>query len=698
MNKNDDNLALAEEKLVALEKAAILEVDIATKFKLEHEINELKQYIATLEEPIKKPVEIFETKKDQRIFYVPRVRNDYFTGRKEILKQLHEKLQQNQVVALNQKTQSSIAVHGLGGIGKTQTLIEYAYRCRKEGIYQAILWLSADSKESFELGFQTLAFELKIPIEGKPFEEIKKSVENWFLTHQDWLLLIDNADDLKIIGTFLSKVKGYGQILISTRAQSTRPFAEPLALEKMTELEAFEFLEKRTGLSIDDHAKELAKTLDYLPLALDQATAYLSETQMSFEDYLDIYQSDSVNLLNERGETLDKQDHPDPIAKTWLISFEKVQQKSELVITILKQCAFLSPDGIIEEIFKNIPKKAFNDALKEILSYSLLKRDAQLKRLSMHRLVQLVVRHQLSKEQQTTLATEVVKLVLKSRPNNETDFTVWLNRSNEWLLNAREAQHWIHEFQLQSADIGILLNNMGYFFEKIGDYQSALLLLKETLKITKEVLGSKHPNYATSLNNLASLYKTIGEHEKALSLHEEGLNVIKEVLGTRHPSYAVSLDNLASLYKTMGNYEQALPLFKEVKNILKETLGTQHPDYATSLNNLAGLFYSIGNNEKALFFYKKSLKIRIEILGSQHPDYAISLNNIASLYKSKEEYDKTLPLFAESLRILVTVLGEQHPNTQTIVVNYFGCLAASKGLTVEELVAQFNNTGELKKR
>jgi len=114
-----------------------------------------------------------ETVTKSSIFYVPRAKNEYFTGREEILKQLYVKLQQNQVVALNQKA-PTIAVHGLGGIGKTQTLIEYAYRCRDQSIYQTILWLSADSKESFESGFQTLATELGFSVEGKSFEEIKK--------------------------------------------------------------------------------------------------------------------------------------------------------------------------------------------------------------------------------------------------------------------------------------------------------------------------------------------------------------------------------------------------------------------------------------------------------------------------------------------------------------------------------------------
>jgi len=609
-----------------------------------------------------------ETITKSSIFYVPRQRNEYFTGREEILKELHHKLQQNQVVALNQKA-PSVALHGLGGIGKTQTLIEYAYQCKDKNSYQTIVWMSADSQESFEASIRTLAFELALPIEGKPFDEIRKSVENWFQQHRDWLLLIDNADELNLIKAFLSKIKGSGQILISTRAQSTRPFAEPIEIEKMTDKEAFEFLEKRTGLAIDQYAKELVKLLDNLPLALDQAAAYISETGMSFEDYLEIYQSDGVSLLNERGELAENADHPDPVAKTWLISFEKVQEKNELAIAILCVCAFLSPDGIIEEIFEKTPKKEFNDALKEILKYSLLKRDSQRHLLFMHRLVQAVLRAQLSQEEQRQIATNTVKLVVDGYPRNKTDFTAWLNRSNEWLLNARETEHWINHFQLQFEEVGTLFNNMGYYLEKIAQYEQALLLYLRALEIWEKVLGKEHPLVATSLNNLAELYRNQGKYEEALPLSLRALEIREKVLGKEHPDVAQSLNNLANLYLNQGKYEEAEPLYVRSLEIREKMLGKEHPDVATSLDNLAALYLNQGKYEEALPLSLRALEIREKVLGKEHPSVAGSLNNLAYLYDSQGKYEEALPLYLRALEIWENVLGKEHPSVAASLNN-----------------------------
>ncbi len=341
-----DNLELAHKKLAALEKALIKETKADEKFRLNEEITQLKQLITELTPETTPSVKEEEIKS---VFYVPRSRNEYFTGREEILKELHHKLQQNQVVALNQKA-PSVALHGLGGIGKTQTLIEYAYQCKDKNSYQSILWMSADSQESFDANIRTLAFELKLPIKEKTFEEIRTSVEHWLIDHKDkWLLLIDNADELTLIKEFLSKIKGSGQILISTRAQNTRPFAEPIEIDKMTNDEAFEFLNKRTGLAIDQYAKELVKILDNLPLALDQAAAYLQGGK-SFKRYIEIYQKQYLELLKRRGKISYSEDHPDPIAITWLVSFEKIKE-NPLASQILNSCAFLYADGITQEIF-----------------------------------------------------------------------------------------------------------------------------------------------------------------------------------------------------------------------------------------------------------------------------------------------------------------------------------------------------------
>ena len=133
----------------------------------------------------------------------------------------------------------------------------------------------------------------------------------------------------------------------------------------------------------------------------------------------------------------------------------------------------------------------------------------------------------------------------------------------------------------------------------MGNYQKAEPLYIEAKTIREKVLGTEHPNYATSCNNLALLYESMGNYQKAEPLYIEAKTIQEQVLGTEHPNYATSCNNLAVLYDDMGNYQQAEPLYIEAKTIDEKVLGTEHPSYATSCNNLAALYQSMGNYQKA---------------------------------------------------------------------------------------------------
>jgi len=186
----------------------------------------------------------------------------------------------------------------------------------------------------------------------------------------------------------------------------------------------------------------------------------------------------------------------------------------------------------------------------------------------------------------------------------------------------------------------------------MGNYAKAEPLYIEAMNIRKEVLGDKHPSYATSLNNLALLYNNMGNYAKAEPLYIEAMKIDKEVLGDKHPSYALSLNNLAALYDDMGNYAKAVPLSLEAIKIYKEVLGDKHPSYATSLNNLALLYDDMGNYAKAEPLLLEAIKIYKEVLGDKHPSYATSLNNLAGLYDDIGNYAKAEPLYIEAMKII----------------------------------------------
>ena len=241
------------------------------------------------------------------IWHIPYQRNPFFTGREDVLTQLHSALHAENTVALSHPQ----GISGLGGIGKTQTAVEYAFRYRDD--YNTILWVKAESIESINSDFVTIAHLLNLPEKQEQEQHlIVEAVKRWFKNHIGWLLILDNADDLEMVRAFLP-TDGQGYILLTTRAQATRRIAQRIEIEEMDVDEGALFLLRRSTIidsnaplnaaSITDQttAQEISQTMDGLPLALDQAGAYIEETQCSLTEYLHLFQLRKEELLQRRG-------------------------------------------------------------------------------------------------------------------------------------------------------------------------------------------------------------------------------------------------------------------------------------------------------------------------------------------------------------------------------------------------------------
>jgi tetratricopeptide (TPR) repeat protein len=188
--------------------------------------------------------------------------------------------------------------------------------------------------------------------------------------------------------------------------------------------------------------------------------------------------------------------------------------------------------------------------------------------------------------------------------------------------------------QRQTLERAEQLNEQAASLFEQGKTAAGLPLAQQALRLTKEILGEKHPRYASSLSNLDRLHMDLGEYSKALPLLQQALRLRKETLGEKHPLYAHSLNNLAFLYQDMGEHTLALPLLQQAVRLLKETMGEKHRLYAASLNNLAALYKVRGELSKALSLYQQAVRLLEEALGNRHPQYATSLNNLAALYKA----------------------------------------------------------------
>jgi tetratricopeptide (TPR) repeat protein/transcriptional regulator with XRE-family HTH domain len=615
---------------------------------------------------------------------VPYNRNLLFTGREEILTQLRTALtSEGQPIALCQPQ----AISGLGGIGKTQTAVEYAYRSRDD--YDAVLWARADSADLLTSDFLLIAALLNLPQRNEQDQSlVVKAVLRWFDTHEKWLLILDNADHLEMVSEFIPSA-GKGHVLLTTRAHSTGTIAQRIEIEKMGLDEGTVFLLRRMkrlrgnaeletmSESVRTRAKAIVVALDGLPLALDQAGAYIEETGCSLSDYLKFYKTRRNRLLCIRGHNATG--HPEPVATTWSLSFEKVERANPAAAELLRLCAFLHPDEIPEamivegasELGPSLQPVAedeleLNEVIGELRTYSLVRRDPELKLLNMHRLVQAVLKDAMDKETQQEWAERTVRMVNRAFP--EVEFPLW-NICQRYLPHAQVCAELISRWDLGFSEATNVLNNAGCYLQVRGQYTEAEILFQQALKIRERTAESNGSAFAQSLNNLARLYWDQGRYERAEPLFQRALALREQVLGLNHLDVAQTSDDFASLYWMQGRYEQAESLFQRALAIREQELGTRHQKTADSLNNLALLYWDQGRYEQAESLHKLALTIREEVLGPNHPDTALSLNNLGMLYYKQGKYEQAKPFYQRALVIDEHLLGPKHPNVATDLNN-----------------------------
>ncbi|MDD4249693.1 MAG: metallophosphoesterase, partial [Methanosarcina sp.] len=449
---------------------------------------------------------------------VPYSRNTRFTGREDKLKQIHEALLSDNTVAVSQP----IAVCGLGGIGKTQTAVEYTYRYCAE--YEFIFWVKADSEDSIISGYVDIAKLLNLPVKNDSDQNnIVSAVLNWFRTHEKWLLVLDNADDTSFVKNYLPP-EPKGHILLTSRAQvfDALEITGLVEMEEMSPDEAKSFLLKRTVRS-DLHQSEfealekLVHELGYLPLALEQAGAYIYANNSSFKDYLVSYNKRGLKLLEKS--PIDKSKYPESISTTWLMNFEEVNKKSEVSADVLFASAYLNPHEIPAEIFYkgadelgpsisaefdeiDTDPLVFDEVLNPLWQYSLINRETGCRNYDIHRLVQAVLRDGMEKSEQKLWAERVVKAVNRAFP--EVEYKNW-ELCDKLLPHAQTCAEYIGLWDIENEESAKLLNSTGSYLHKRARFKESESLLKSSLEIREKVLEPEHFDISESLNNLGEL-------------------------------------------------------------------------------------------------------------------------------------------------------------------------------------------------
>lgn len=563
-------------------------------------------------------------------------RNYYFTGREEQLQAIATAFRKSRTVIVKQ------TISGLGGVGKTQLVREFAYRygaSYKNGIFE----INADSTATVYAGFVELSkiFHIDLPEDFKE-EDLRRAIRSWLTNTDQWLLIIDNLDNEDTISPYIPNNNICGHILVTTR-NSNMAVAQQIDLSVFNLDEAISFLDKR--LAGCDHLekdgeelkKELCNRLGCLPLALEQAAAYIKVTRTSFLRYLDLLDESGLEAFEIDGDGYNKpENYAKSVTTTWEISFNTIALEGAKQLFFL--CVYLASDRIPVKLFSQgreiLPEPVrsnlatilqSNRILTELRRYSLTTGDSE--HISIHRLVQEVTRN-------------------KIRPDTQ------------WML----------------YDLQLLYNCFSFEYGNVASHEQFLLYIPhvETFaNMSKEQLtGESEQELLALLYGVGGRgYDYLGQYQKAIKWNKDALDIRKRILGETHYMTAVSYNNLASAYQAAGNYTKALDLYKfALKNFCKE-LGPDHATVASAYSNIAGIYDCQGEFDRALEYYQKALDIRLEIYGEKHSETAVIYNNIAYVYARKAHYWEALENHAKVLEIRKAEVGEKHVLTATSYSN-----------------------------
>lgn len=602
------------------------------------------------------------------IWNIHQQRNRNFSGRTEELSVLREALCSGRPTALTQ------AVSGLGGIGKTQLALEYCYRFA--GSYDIVWWILAEDPARLAADYAALATELELPEGDSKAQERAVNAVHKELDHRKrWLLVFDNAPDAEAVAAYLPQGIG-GHVIVTSRDQNWEAVADVLSVKVMPEPDAIEFLQNRSGKSDREGATELAHELGCLPLAMEQAAAYIRATSCSFADYL-VLLSKSPQAMMAKGKGASGYAHA--VTTTWEISFKKLEEESSIGAQLLNLCAFLAPDDIMRDLInkgaEHYPDPlrsaatdtlAINDAIAALRKYSLITVTPDA--LSMHRLVRIVVSERLDAPSREAWEDAALKAVNRAFPFDSDEVEFWplcdrLLPHAEVVLTRQRAllAHYMKAGRLL-VQVGLYLKGRGRYVEAKGFYLRALALYERSL-------GPDDPAIAGLLGNLGIVLRVLGELKESKEVHQRDLAMKEKAYGLNDERVAVSLSNLGNVLSELNELEAAKACAERAISIAERTLSSDDPHLGTYLGNFSMILFELGDLQGSLVAIDRALAIYEMSLGPEHPSVATAAGNRGVVLRKLGDMMGARVAMERALSIFRHSLGEEHPDTVKVRKN-----------------------------
>jgi tetratricopeptide (TPR) repeat protein len=598
------------------------------------------------------------------------------------------------------------ALHGLGGIGKSTLAARWAVRHAAR--HALTWWIVADAPAEIDAGLADLARALQPALaDVLTAEALRDRAVQWLASHQGWLMVLDNVSDPADIAPLLAQVPTGRYLITSRRATSWHNLAQTVHLDVLGPAEALDLLTRvlaPAGQHDPDGAMELCAELGFLPLAVEQAGAYIAEAGITPRKYLALLRDYPAEMY---GATSEGGDAERTIGRIWHVTLDRLADEP-LAGQILRLLAWYAPDAIPRTLLDGLaePPRLIS-AIGRLAAYSML--IANPEEITVHRLVQAVARtpelgneHRApdavdtARERATaqlatalpnddpahwptwrTLLSHIGALASHASPETDSETSVdvfqgagifvlgqgQVAQATEYLQRARTSA----ERVLGSDHLGTFAarHNLAAAYVKAGAQSRAIPILEQCLADRQRVLGNNDPDVMTAHSSLAWALVEAGHLSRAIPMLEQGLADRQRVLGNDDPHVMTSRNNLARAYQNAKDLDRAIALFEQNLAELERVLGNEHPRTLTASNNLAAAYMDAGDLGRAIPILEKTLANQQRVLGSDHPDALDCRNDLARAYQSAGDLDRAIPLTKQTLADRQRVLGDDHPAVMT---------------------------------
>jgi tetratricopeptide (TPR) repeat protein len=599
-----------------------------------------------------------------------------------------------------------VVLLGMGGQGKSQLTMEFCKASKAAGKFQAIFWIDVTSNNSLSRSFNDII--AKISDSAPALESItsraayvKDIIESW---NFPWLLVFDNydrPDEVLRISSYFPQ-SSFGNIIVTSRHADSKRLGNTIQVTGMTEDESIDLIFARSELERTREnvceAKAVVGQLGYLPLAVDQAGAYISAQSLSMSLFSKHYKERKANILKytpsltEYRKKLNGSDAETAlnVFTTLELSLQAIPGSTDTRAAIedfLTLSAFYNNITIGEDLAKTAATVShppswlrlflsedawdhfkYQDTLANLNRLSLLQSlsPGDVTYFSLHPLVVdwLKLRRDTTFGRAYTLLSGAVleEIIL----HEDTD-AMQLGPRQYLLAHMDSCLHnqrlYLHSSDFIDEEVLERLHTYGLFLERNNRYDDAEEMYRRTLQGKEKVLGLEHTSTFDTANNLGVLYKNQGKLKEAEEMYQRALQGREKVLGLEHVRTLNTIENLGNLYERQGKLKEAEEMFQRALEGYKKTLGVEHIETLETFHNIATLYYSQGRSKETEEMYRRSLEGKEKVLGIENASVFRTVDSLGIFYEREGRLEEAEEMYQRALQGYEKIYGVDHPIT-----------------------------------